>query len=71
MTTNGEFKSTLCDINVLVMRRTDKAALVEPAFRKGEPTWAPLSQIELTHNKGTETFRLTGPHWLFAEKGWL
>lgn len=71
MKTNGEFKSSLCDMSVKVVRTTDRAALVKPAFRKGQEAWVPLSHVELSANEGTDTHLLTGPHWLFAEKGWL
>ena len=71
MRTNGAYKSDLCDLNVYVLRTTDRAALVKPAFRAGPETWVPLSQVELSKNENATTHLLTAPHWLFAEKGWL
>lgn len=71
MKTNGAFKSSLIDINVTVLRTTERAALVEPAFRDGEPSWVPLSQVELSRNEGTSTHLMIAPEWLLREKGWV
>lgn len=70
---NDEYKakSKLFDVNVIVVKMTEKAALVEGAFRDtGEPVWLPRSQIELSDN-GDGTLQLTAPEWLLREKGFL
>lgn len=60
-----------CTINVKLITTTERGAKVRPAFRQGEEVWVALSQVELSANEGGDTYALTGPHWLFAQKGWL
>lgn len=60
-----------CTINVKLITTTDRGAKVRPAFRNGPEVWVALSLVELSANEDSETHSLSGPHWLFAQKGWL
>lgn len=68
--TTHEYKSDLCDVNVVILRSSEKAVLCEPAYRMGEACWFPLSQVEISDN-GNGTYQLTGPDWLMREKGFV
>jgi hypothetical protein len=67
---NEQYKSDLCDVLVRILRRSGRAVLAQPASRKKEPAWLPLSNIEI-HDEGRPTVMVTGPEWLFRAKGWL
>lgn len=70
MRANGEARSTLCEINVKVIRTTERGALVATAFRDCTAVWVPLSQVELVSNEdAANTYTLTLPEWLAMEKG--
>lgn len=65
-------RSNIYDINVIIVRRTDRAVLVEGALRDtGEPVWVPLSLIELSDNGDETTHKLSAPEWLLVDKGLL
>lgn len=60
-------KSDLVDISVIVMRRTEKAVLVDHGGKKAE--WVPLSQCEVEPDGNGRTHTLTCQEWLAVEKG--
>lgn len=63
-------RSDLCDINVKLLRQTERAVMVATAFRDCEPVWLPLSQVELSANEDSSgTYALTLPEWLAISKG--
>lgn len=71
MTVNGEFKSDIVDINVKLHRSSEKAVLVEPAFRKAQAAWVPRTLVEIAPNSDGVTYALSLPEWLAREKRFL
>lgn len=71
MTTNGEFKSDIVDISVSLLRESDKALLVKPAFREASASWVPKSMVEIAPNEGSAAMTLSLPEWLAREKRFL
>lgn len=62
-------RSDLCDLNVVIVATTPRAAKLKTAFRDCKPVWLPLSQIELAANEDGKTHTLTAPEWLLIENG--
>ena len=60
-------KSTIIDIETIIVHVTDKAVLVKDSD-DDDPVWLPLSQIELEGEPG-EIGTITLPEWLAIERG--
>jgi hypothetical protein len=71
MTTNGEYKFDIVDINVRLIRESAKAVLVTPAFREAASDWVPKSLVEIAANDDGKTHALSLPEWLARQKGFL
>ena len=61
-------KSDLVDLDVQVLRRTEKAALVTLDLPENA-VWLPLSQIEIAETAFAGIERVTLPEWLALDKG--
>lgn len=60
-------KSTVIDIEVLIVHRTEKAVLVKDT-EDGEGIWLPLSQVEVSGDPG-QIGTVTVPEWVAQERG--
>jgi hypothetical protein len=59
-------KSNLIEVSVKIYAETEKAILVSDDDKK--KIWLPKSQIEIYLEKGGIA-TITGPEWLFLDKG--
>ena len=71
---NDEHRSDIIDVTVRLVRRSDRAALCQPARgafdEHKEPHWFPLSLVEIADN-GNGTHTLTCPEWKLRQAGFL
>lgn len=59
--------TTLIDLDVTILRETERAVLVGTPDLT-EPTWLPLSLIEINIRRGSEA-EITLPRWMAEERG--
>ncbi len=58
------------EMDVTEHYRTERALLASDDGERDNAKWVPLSQIEITKEKGDQ-LTISLPEWLAKEKGWV
>ena len=62
-------RSNIVDVEVQLLRETEKAVQVSPVGTSAEAVWLPRSQIEIAPAETGTLYVVTLPDWLAQEKG--
>lgn len=62
-------RSNIVDVEVQLLRETEKAVQVSPVGTSAEAVWLPRSQIEIAPAERGTLHIVTLPDWLANEKG--
>lgn len=67
----GSAGPLLVDMQVVILRTSDRAVLVEPLTTARAAAWVPLSLVELSPNEDGKSHQMTIPEWLANDKALL
>ena len=67
----GSSEPLLVDLQVVILRSSERAVLVEPLTTGREAAWVPLSMVELSPNEDGRSHQMTIPEWLANDKALL
>lgn len=62
-------RSNIIDVDVQLLRETEKAVQVSALGISAEAVWLPRSQIEISRAATATLYVVTLPEWLAQEKG--